>query len=132
MLDLTVEYLKQRVQFGKPIAANQVVQHRLVDMWGQIELSRAAVAHAGGSCAAGIAQAEIASLAAKARAGVAAEYAAKWAFQLHGAIGYTSEYELGGLARGALSLNLWLGSATKMRRTLVELERKTLGKSENG
>jgi alkylation response protein AidB-like acyl-CoA dehydrogenase len=101
-------------------------------MWGQIELSRAAVAHAGASCAAGMSQAEIASLAAKAQAGVAVEYVAKWAFQLHGAIGYTSEYELGGLARGALSLNLWLGSATKMRRTIVELERKSLGKSENG
>lgn len=123
MIDLTSDYSKQRIQFGKPIGSNQVVQHRLVDMWGQKELARVAVQRAGDTCSVDIKDAELAALAAKARAGAAAEFVVKGAFQLHGAIGYTGEYELGELARAALALVPWLGSPTTARRRFVSLDR---------
>jgi hypothetical protein len=42
---------------------------------------------------------------------------------LHGAIGYTGEYALGGLATACLSFSPWLGSPRAMRRRFVEIER---------
>jgi alkylation response protein AidB-like acyl-CoA dehydrogenase len=123
MIELTSEYTAQRVQFGKPLASNQVVQHRLADMWGQKELAKASVVRAGAACASGVAEADLAALAAKAIAGSAAEFVTKWAFQLHGAIGYTGEYALGGLAAACLSFSPWLGSPRTMRRRFVEIER---------
>jgi len=123
MIELTSDYSKQRIQFGKPIGSNQVVQHRLVDMWGQKELARVAVQRAGDTCSVDIKNAELAALAAKARAGDASAFVVKGAFQLHGAIGYTGEYELGKLARAALALVPWLGSPTGARRRFVSLDR---------
>jgi alkylation response protein AidB-like acyl-CoA dehydrogenase len=123
MIELTSEYTAQRVQFGKPLAANQVVQHRLADMWGQKELTKASVIRAGLTCASGVAEADLAALAAKAIASSASEFVTKWAFQLHGAIGYTGEYALGGLATACLSFSPWLGSPRAMRRRFVEIER---------
>jgi len=123
MIELTSEYTAQRVQFGKPLASNQVVQHRLADMWGQRELTKASVVRAGVACASGVAEADLAALAAKAIAGSAAEFVTKWAFQLHGAIGYTGEYALGGMAAACLSFSPWLGSPRAMRRRFVEIER---------
>jgi len=124
MLELTSDYVVQRVQFGKPIGANQVVQHRLVDMWGQKELARAAVDRASHACSAGMTTAEPAALAAKARAATAAEVVTRGAFQLHGAIGYTGEYALGDLAKACLSLIPWLGAAGAARRRFVQLEQQ--------
>jgi alkylation response protein AidB-like acyl-CoA dehydrogenase len=123
MIELTSDYSKQRIQFGKPIGSNQVVQHRLVDMWGQKELARVAVRRAGDACSVDMKEAELAALAAKARAGDASAFVVKGAFQLHGAIGYTGEYELGKLARAALALVPWLGSPTTARRRFVSLDR---------
>jgi len=127
MIQLTSDYTAQRTQFGKPIASNQVVQHRLVDMWGQKELSRVAVQRAGEACSVDVEEAELAALAAKARAGTAAEFVTKCAFQLHGAIGYTGEYELGKLARASLALVPWLGSPSVARRRFVYLDRHRVG-----
>ena len=127
MIDLTSDYTAQRLQFGKPIASNQVVQHRLVDMWGQKELARVAVQRAGEACSVDVKEAELAALAAKARAGTAAEFVSKGAFQLHGAIGYTGEYELGNLVRASLALVPWLGSPSVARRRFVDLERQRAG-----
>ena len=127
MIELTSGYTAQRMQFSKPIASNQVVQHRLVDMWGQKELARVAVLRAGEACSVDVKEAELAALAAKARAGAAAAFVSKGAFQLHGAIGYTGEYELGNLARASLALIPWLGSPSVARRCFVDLDRKRTG-----
>jgi len=120
---MTIEYTGQRVQFGKPIAANQVVQHRLVDMWSEQTLAAAAVARAARACAEGQRVRELASLAAKSRAGQASDVVTRGALQLHGAIGYTGEYPLGGLVRGCLAFMSWLGTPNELRRRFVAIER---------
>jgi len=120
IIAMTVDFTGQRVQFGKALATNQVVQHRLVDMWMEQTLASAAVYHA--ARASGVAGGELAALAAKARASKAVDVVSRGAFQLHGAIGYTGEYPLGGLVRGCLALASWLGTANELRRRFVALE----------
>lgn len=100
--DITLEYLKTRRQFGRSIAANQVVQHRLVDLMVEIEEARAlthAAAHwLDDGAATGAARRRMVSAAASCVSG-AARLVWKESVQLHGAIGMTQEYELGQFVR---------------------------------
>ncbi|MFD0637940.1 acyl-CoA dehydrogenase family protein [Catenulispora yoronensis] len=87
-MDLTVAYAKQRVQFGRPIGEYQAVKHRLADAHTGLEFARPLVFAA----ALSFASSDIS--AAKAAASEAAYQAARTALQIHGAIGYTDEYDL--------------------------------------
>jgi alkylation response protein AidB-like acyl-CoA dehydrogenase len=88
MLELTVAYAKTRTQFGRPIGAFQAVRHQLADVHVALELARPLV------FAAAITLAKRDISAAKLAAGEAAYRSARTALQLHGAIGYTLEYDL--------------------------------------
>ena len=88
MLDLTVGHAKQRTQFGRPIGAFQAVKHQLADVLVGLELARPLLY---GAAITGVAS-DIS--AAKVAATLAADRAATAALQVHGAIGYTQEYEL--------------------------------------
>jgi alkylation response protein AidB-like acyl-CoA dehydrogenase len=123
VIELTLDYLRTRKQFGKAIGSFQVLQHRAVDLWIQKELSRAAVTAAvrafpnaslvvRGAAASGV----------KARASQAAMLVCNQAIQLHGAIGFTDEYDLGLYVNRALVLSAWLGNATEHRRRYAQLE----------
>ena len=119
---ITVEYTRQRVQFGKPIASFQVIQHRLVDMWMQAELASAAVRNAAELCVGNsqAAAAGTAILAAKARASDAASMICRNAIHLHGAMGYTDECDIGLYLKRAINLGALLGNADAMRRLFIE------------
>jgi alkylation response protein AidB-like acyl-CoA dehydrogenase len=86
LLTRSVEYVKQRTQFGKPIGSYQAVKHQLADVHVGLELARPLV-H-------GAAIGEVDVSAAKVAAGDAAYRAARAALQVHGAIGYTIENDL--------------------------------------
>ena len=92
MLELTVAYAKERVQFGRPIGKFQAVQQQIAVLATHVAASRAAVEAAIDAAARGPAFFEIA--AAKARVGEAAGIAAGIAHQVHGAIGFTHEHAL--------------------------------------
>jgi len=94
MLDLAVQYAKDREQFGKPIGAQQAVKHRLANALIEQEFARPLVYRAAWSMATGAADAEVAVSLAKIYAGQAARFVAKEALQVHGAIGYTIECDL--------------------------------------
>ncbi|MBO9353306.1 acyl-CoA dehydrogenase [Bordetella petrii] len=120
----TLAYLKTRVQFNKPIGANQALQHRMVDALLQIELARAAldefVAEFGGASEGATAPGAEASYGArcarvKARCGHAALHMARLAIQFHGAIGYTDELDIGLYLKRALHLAAWLGGVRENR-----------------
>lgn len=113
-LEMTLEYLRTRVQFGKPIGSYQALQHRAVDMYIQKELTRATLAAAVAALddpACTPERRAAAASSAKARASQAALAICKEALQMHGAIGYTDEYDLGLYFNRALVLSAWLGNA---------------------
>jgi alkylation response protein AidB-like acyl-CoA dehydrogenase len=123
VLELTLDYLRQRKQFGKPIGAQQALQHRAVDLWIQVQLAGAALEAAvdvhEADPAAGPRAAAASS--AKARAAAVARRVCAEALQLHGAIGFTDEYELGIHFNRALALAPWLGTAAEHRRRYAAL-----------
>ncbi len=94
MLDMVVQYAKDREQFGKPIGAQQAVKHQLADALIEQEFARPAVYRAGWSMATSARDADIDVSVAKIYAGQAATFVAKRALQVHGAIGYTIECDL--------------------------------------
>jgi alkylation response protein AidB-like acyl-CoA dehydrogenase len=95
LLDDTVEYSKQREQFGKPIGSFQVLQHRMVDMYIQTEQASAAVELAFGALD-GERTARVKAIsAAKVTVARAAKYVGQQAVQLHGGMGMTEELAVG-------------------------------------
>jgi alkylation response protein AidB-like acyl-CoA dehydrogenase len=121
--EVTLEYLKTRVQFGKPIGTNQALQHRMVDAYIEVELTAACLRE----CVERYERddSRIAALAsrAKARAGDAAVHLTRLAVQFHGAIGYTDELDVGLYWKRAVHLSSWLGTPAKHRsRYLLQLE----------
>lgn len=86
LLDMSVAYAKQRIQFGQPIGRYQAIKHKLADVYTALEFARPLLYNA-------IETRDIS--AAKVACGDAAYLAARTALQVHGAIGYTEEYDLG-------------------------------------
>lgn len=89
LLDAAVAHAKQRAQYGRPIGQYQAVKHLLADAATHLELARPLV-H--GAAVTGESRD---TSAAKVAAGGAAYLAARTALQVHGAIGYTAEHDLG-------------------------------------
>ncbi|MBO9353417.1 hypothetical protein GG851_05380 [Bordetella petrii] len=118
-LDMSLQYLETRQQFGKPIGAFQVLQHRAVDMWIQQQLAAAALRTALDSVDSETTDAQARQAAAssvKARASYAGQWIAEQAVQLHGAIGITDEYELGVYVNRILALAARFGNAALHRK----------------
>lgn len=122
-LEMSLDYLRTRVQFGRPIGAFQALQHRAVDLHIQKELAAAVLEEALAALDRGpdvTARAAVASRV-KARCSDAASRITREAIQLHGAIGFTDEYDAGLYLKRALVLAAWLGSATWHRRRYARL-----------
>ncbi len=106
---MTVDYLKQRKQFGKMIGEFQALQHRAAHLYGEIEMARATVLKAQQLLDAGDAKAEIVIAAAKAKAGQASNLAVREGVQMHGGIGMTDEYDIGFYMKRDRALNEFFG-----------------------
>jgi len=122
-LEMTLDYLGTRVQFGKPIGAFQALQHRAVDLHIHKELASAVLDEALAVLDRGADAVTRAALASrvKARCSDAALKITREAIQLHGAIGFTDEYDAGLYLKRALTLAAWLGHATWHRRRYARL-----------
>lgn len=94
MLELAVEYSKQRRQFGVPIGSFQAVKHAAAAIEVGIEAARSAVHFAATSVDAGDPQSPLHAAAVKAQVTAEGARAAESALTMHGAIGYTWEYDL--------------------------------------
>jgi alkylation response protein AidB-like acyl-CoA dehydrogenase len=121
MLSMTVEYVASRRQFGVPVGSFQAVKHRLADAYVAVEFARPAVLAAGWALAAGAADAGEQTSVAKVLASDAATAVAAAALQCHGAIGYTTEYDLHLFAKRAWALAPSWGSASWHRRRLAAI-----------
>jgi len=111
LVDLTGEYLKTRKQFGVALGSFQALQHRLVDMYMQLELSRSAAMHAALAVDQPAAQRSLNIAAAKAQIGRAGRMVGQNAVQLHGAIGFTDELKVGHLFKRLTAIDALFGDA---------------------
>lgn len=114
---MTLQYLRTRRQFGQPIGSFQALRHRAADMKIKLELTRASVGSAAAvvdatrDMGAGRDAVRRAVSRAKARAGEATLAIVQEAIQMHGAIGYTDEHDVGLYLRKAMVLANQFGSA---------------------
>jgi alkylation response protein AidB-like acyl-CoA dehydrogenase len=119
MLDMTVEHVRSRTQFGVPVGSFQAVKHQLASALLQVEFAAPVVARAGAALAAGDPQRARDVATAKALASDAALAVARIAIQCHGAIAYTTEYDLHLYAKRAWALAADWGSAAWHRAAVA-------------
>lgn len=108
-LDMTLEYIKFRQQFGKALGSFQALQHRAADCFVDIELNRSLVYRVSASFDSGDAHRAMAA-AVKARTSRVALAVTRNALQLHGAIGYTDEHDIGLYYKRAITLAALYGN----------------------
>ncbi|AHH96048.1 acyl-CoA dehydrogenase family protein [Kutzneria albida] len=121
-LDLTVDYVRNRVTFDRPVITRQVVKHRLVEMAQRIELARTYAREVAVRIAAG--QEVVAQVCMAKNAAVAAcDYVVDAAVQLHGGAGYLRESEVERHYRDARILGIGGGTT----EVLTELAARRMG-----
>ena len=92
---ITLDYLRQRRQFGKPIGEFQALQHRAAHLYAEIEIARAAVFRAAQLLDSNDQSADLHVSVAKAKAADVASLAVREGVQMHGGIGMTDEHDIG-------------------------------------
>jgi alkylation response protein AidB-like acyl-CoA dehydrogenase len=119
-LDMSVEYAKVRVQFGRPIGSFQAIKHKCADMLLEVESAKSAAYYAGW-CAAELND-ELPSVASLAKAYCSEAYfhAAAENIQIHGGIGFTWEHPAHLYFKRAKSSELLLGDPTYHRELLAQ------------
>lgn len=119
-LDMSVEYAKVRVQFGRPIGSFQAIKHKCADMLLEVESAKSAAYYAGW-CAAELND-ELPSVASLAKAYCSEAYfhAAAENIQIHGGIGFTWEHPAHLYFKRAKSSELLFGDPTYHRELLAQ------------
>lgn len=125
-LQLAVDYTKERVQFGKPVASFQAVKHRAAEMMVRMETARSTVLGvaarvAQGAQGNGLDDAALAAevAAARVQATEAYRYCAQEAIQLHGGVGFTWEYDPQLHFKRAQWASQWFGPTRDWREALA-------------
>ncbi len=119
--EMTFDYLKQRIQFGRLIGEFQALQHRAAHLYGEIEIARAAALKAAQLLDAGDPRAELMVSVAKAKAGRAAALGVQEGVQMHGGIGMTDEHDIGLYMKREKVLGELFGGATFHTARVAEL-----------
>jgi alkylation response protein AidB-like acyl-CoA dehydrogenase len=121
IFDMTLEYAKQREQFGVPIGSFQAVKHKLVDMYVALNRARACAYFAAATVAENDPRRSLAVAMAKAAAGDAQKIICQEGIQIHGGIGYTWEHDLHLFVKRAKTGDALLGSASDHRQRVAKL-----------
>ena len=122
-LDMSVDYARERVQFGKPIGSFQAIKHRCADMLVDVEGMRSAVWWAAWCLTARHDDASVAASTAKIWCSDAATRVLSSAMQVHGGIGFTWEHDLHLYLKRAHLDTLAFGTATSHRQRLAAILR---------
>ncbi len=125
-LDITVAYVKDRTQFGRPIGAFQGVSHRCAEMLALTEAARSATYYAAWAADSDPDELCRAASIAKASAADAACRASRMAIQAHGGIGFTWEADLHWIYKRSLATSAQLESVDIHRRRLARLASRRL------
>ena len=120
VLERTVEYVKQREQFGRAIGSFQAVKHRLADLYVQVQAARSAAYYAAWATAAG--EERVGGLA-LAQALEALRITSSEAVQLHGGIGFTWEHEAHLYFKRAAGDELLFGPVHRLREHAADAAR---------
>ena len=94
-MDMTVDYLRQRKQFGKVIGEFQALQHRAAHLYSEVEIARAVTVKAAQLVDGGSERADLMASVAKAKVAKVAGLAVREGVQMHGGIGMTDEHDAG-------------------------------------
>ncbi|MEC9264847.1 MAG: acyl-CoA dehydrogenase [Pseudomonadota bacterium] len=121
--DLTVDYLRTRKQFGRPLGKFQALQHRMADMLVEIEQARSAVINAAGHLDRDRANRERQVSAAKNLIGRVGRLVAEETIQMHGGIGMTQEYGLAHLAKRMVMVDHRFGDTDHHLERFIALAR---------
>jgi len=121
VLDMTVEYAKVRVAFGRPIGSYQGVKHKAADMLVDVENAKSLTYYAAWAVDENVPEAPLAASMAKAYCSDAFRKAAGTGIQLHGGIGFTWEHDLHLYFKRAKSSEFTFGDATYHRERVAQL-----------
>lgn len=121
--DMTLDYLRTRVQFGEPIGRNQALQHRMASLLIEIEQTRSSVINAAAALDGPVEGRERTLSGTKYTIGKTGTYAAEEAIQLHGGIGMTWELPMAHFAKRLIMIDHQLGDEDYHLRRFAELSR---------
>jgi alkylation response protein AidB-like acyl-CoA dehydrogenase len=120
-LESTVDYVKTRYQFARPVGSFQAVKHRLAQLWVDVTQARAVARYAAGCLADADPDTPVAASLAQAHCGPVAVRAAEECVQLHGGIGFTWEHPAHWYLKRAKASAIALGTAAQHRAALGAL-----------
>jgi alkylation response protein AidB-like acyl-CoA dehydrogenase len=121
VLDASVAYAKERIQFGKPIGVHQAIKHRCADMLIEVESSKSITHYAAWAVAEEIADAELSCAMAKAYTSDAYRHCSAENIQIHGGVGFTWEYDCHLFFKRAKAVEVTYGDATLHRERVASL-----------
>jgi alkylation response protein AidB-like acyl-CoA dehydrogenase len=120
VLEMSVEYAKVRVQFGRPIGSFQAIKHKCADMLLEVESAKSAAYYAGWAAAEDNDELPVVASLAKAYCSEAYFHAAAENIQIHGGIGFTWEHPAHLYFKRAKSSELLFGDPTYHRELLAQ------------
>jgi len=119
-LEMSVDYAKNRIQFGRPIGSFQAIKHKCADMLLEVESAKSAAYYAGWAAAEDSDELPVVASLAKAYCSDAYFHAAAENIQIHGGIGFTWEHPAHLYFKRAKSSELLLGDPTYHRELLAQ------------
>jgi alkylation response protein AidB-like acyl-CoA dehydrogenase len=120
VLEMSVQYAKDRVQFGRPIGSFQAIKHKCADMLLEVESAKSAAYYAAWSAAEDNDELPVVASLAKAYCSDAYFHATAENIQIHGGIGFTWEHDAHLYFKRAKSSEILLGDATYHRELLAQ------------
>ena len=121
VVDMTVQYSKERVQFGRPIGSFQAIKHRCAEMAMHLEASKAATYYACWAVDTGAEDKQLAVSTAKSYASDACGWIAGEGIQVHGGIAYTWEHDMHLYARRIKSLEAFAADSHWHREQIATI-----------
>ncbi|HLX89209.1 MAG TPA: acyl-CoA dehydrogenase family protein [Acidimicrobiales bacterium] len=119
-LDMSVDYAKTRIQFGRPIGSFQAIKHKCADMLLEVESAKSAAYYAGWAAAEDSEELPVVASLAKSYCSEAYFHAAAENIQIHGGIGFTWEHDAHLYFKRAKSSELLLGDPSYHRELLAQ------------
>lgn len=124
--DSTIDYCKQRKQFGQPISKNQAIQHKLVDMMIEYEQAKSILYAAVTADLSNADERKKAVSGAKARIGQSIKFVGESAIQLHGGMGMVDEYMISHYFKRATMLGVLFGNVDFHMKRFVGLTQSNI------